>query len=62
MVIGFEQSSYETTETDATSALEIVVLVHRGGLRRNIVVTLSTDSEDRSARGLCACACVCMCV
>ena len=62
MVIGFEQSSYETTETDATSALEIVVLVHRGVLRRNIVVTLSTDSEDRSARGLCACACVCMCV
>ena len=62
MVIGFEQSSYETTETDATSALEIVVLVHRGFLRRNIVVTLSTDSEDRSARGLCACACVCMCV
>ena len=62
VVIGFEQPSYETTETDTTSVIEVAVIVQRGILRRDVVVSVFT--QDGTAIGVCVCVCACghMCV
>ena len=58
VVIGFEQPSYETTETDTTSVIEVAVIVQRGILRRDVVVSVFT--RDGTAIGVCVCVCVCV--
>ena len=60
VVIGFEQLSYETTETDTTSVIGVAVIVQRGILRRDVVVSAFT--RDGTAIGVCVCACGHMCV
>ena len=64
VVIGFEQPSYQTTETDATtySVLEVYVIVQRGILRRDVVVTAFTQEGIALGVNVCVCVYVEVCI